>query len=171
MKKIENPKAIIATILIGAISISAATLYWQYKKLMSYKIKLKNFMLISFTESNFTIDLLLGFLNNSSLNFKIISQQYSVFINNQLVAKIGNNKVLDVVPGENNIPLRVAINPMAAVRKLNGWQGILLLALKSSATSVKIVVNLRVSLWFLKFDVPFTFEDSLKNMLAKKKEK
>ena len=119
----------------------------------------------------FLYDYYIAKLYRSILNFKIISQQYSVFINNQLVAKIGNNKVLDVVPGENNIPLRVAINPMAAVRKLNGWQGILLLALKSSATSVKIVVNLRVSLWFLKFDVPFTFEDSLKNMLAKKKEK
>src|SRR5690606_21347631 len=91
----------------GVVSLTAAgIIFYQYKKLMNYVIKLKNFNLISFTQTNFTADVLLGLENKSGLSFDIISQSYAVFINNKQVAAIGNNKLIHITPGDNNIAVR-----------------------------------------------------------------
>lgn len=153
----------------GVVSLTAAgIIFYQYKKLMNYIIKLKNFNLISFTQTNFTADVLLGFENKSNLSFDIISQSYAVFVNNKQVASVGNNKLIHVTPGDNNIAVRVAVNPDKAFKQLQGVQGLLQMIASPEKTKIKIVIKLFVKFMFFKVSIPFTYENTLNQMLKKK---
>ena len=108
--KIEK-KHIIAGV-IGIVSITAAALYWQYKKLMDYCISLNKIMLKKFSLNEADIDLYLNFKNNSAIKLEIVSQEYTVFINDKEVVKAGNSNLLTVAPASSSVlSVNVAFSP------------------------------------------------------------
>ena len=70
----------IITGAIGFVSISAAVLYYNYKKLMNYEIKPRGIKLKSFRPAKIGLQLLLDFINPSNLSFQIIEQSYKVYV-------------------------------------------------------------------------------------------
>ncbi len=154
---------------VGLISLTAAgALYFQYNRLMQYVIGLKAIRLVSFNSNSFIIDILLGLENKSDISFDIESQEYSAYINNKLIAKVGNTKKVPVKPGANQIAVRVNVNPQKVFNDVRGLQGMLDMIATPELVQIKIVIKLFVRLWFLKFSIPYTYQSTLKELLAKK---
>ena len=164
-----NPKTkkyIIAGAL-GVISIAAAAAYLQYKKLMDYTIKFKTIRVNKASMNLFDFNLFLNFINKSNVEFVIESQVYNAYINNVFVTKL-ENQVLNKIAAKstNVIGLNVKFNPNQVLDKI-GKNAVSLLA-SADKTIIKIDIKLKVKLWFFRVNIPFIYEDSLKNMMTPK---
>lgn len=165
--KIEK-KHIVAGV-IGIVSISAAVLYWQYKKLMDYCISLNKIMLKEFNLSKANIDLYLNFKNNSSIKLEIISQEYTVSINDKEVVKAGNANLLTVAPNSTSVlSVNVAFSPQKLINTISSLAADLLL--NPQKINITIAVKVKVKLWAFTISIPYEFKSTLKDMLANKQQ-
>lgn len=165
--KIEK-KHIVAGV-IGIVSISAAVLYWQYKKIMDYCISLNKIILKEFNLSKANIDLYLNFKNNSSIKLDIISQEYTVSINDKEVVKAGNANSLTVVPNSTSVlSVNVAFSPQKLINTIGSLAGDIML----NPQKIMVVVNVKVKvkLWAFTISIPYEFKSTLKDLLANKQQ-
>lgn len=155
--------------VIGIVSISAAVLYWQYKKLMDYCISLNKIMLKEFNLSKANIDLYLNFKNNSSIKLEIISQDYTVFINDKEVVKAGNASLLTVAPNTTSVlSVNIGFSPQKLINTIGGLAGDILL--NPQKINVTISIKVKVKLWAFTVSIPYEFKSTLKDMLANKQQ-
>lgn len=161
----------IAAGAIAIVSLSAAFLFLQYKRIMNYTLKLKNLRLISFTQNSFVIDVLLAFDNKSDLSFDIVSQKYEVYINNKIITGVGNKNLRHIKPGISEIALRIAANPERILKEQGGMKGLLGLVSNPQATKIKIIIKLTVKFYLIKVNIPFTIEKTLAELLTTKEKK
>lgn len=165
--KLEK-KHIVAGV-IGIVSISAAVLYWQYKKLMDYCISLNKVMLKEFNLSTANIDLYLNFKNNSAIKLDIISQEYSVSINDKEVVKAGNSNSLSVQPNSTSVlSVNIGFSPSKLINIIGGLAKDIVL--NPQSVNVTINVKVKVKLWAFTISIPYEFKSTLKDMLANKQQ-
>ncbi len=165
--KIEK-KHIIAGV-IGIVSITAAALYWQYKKLMDYCISLNKIMLKKFSLNEADIDLYLNFKNNSAIKLEIISQEYTVFINDKEVVKAGNANLLTVAPASSSVlSVNVAFSPSKLINTIGSLAADIVL--NPQKINVTIAVKVKVKLWAFTVSIPYEFKSTLKDLLANKQQ-
>ena len=88
---------------IGLVSISAATLYLQYKKMMEFVLSFNKVKINKITVTNIDFNLYLNYLNKGSVGFDIESQINEVYINNVFITKLTNNTPNKILPKSNNI--------------------------------------------------------------------
>lgn len=172
--KIEK-KYIIAG-AIGLVTITGALLYLQYKKLMNYVIKFKTLKVKTLTANLVNFDIFLNFTNNSNLAFDIVEQDYKVYLNGELVTKMVNrsnnhisaNKTNGVDTSLSVIGVNVSFNPTKVLQTLGkNWISILI---HPETVRLKVEVKMKVSLYGIKFSIPYTYEGTLKSILDSKKE-
>ena len=60
-----------------------------------------------------------------NFQFNILSQTYSVYINNKFILTVKGAQAILINPGDNVIPLNVQFNPQTALTQLGGLKGIL----------------------------------------------
>lgn len=155
--------------VIGIVSVSAAVLYWQYKKLMDYCISLNKVLLRKFSLNEADIDLYLNFRNNSSIKLEIISQEYTVSINDKEVVKAGNANSLIVAPNTTSVlSVNVGFSPSKLINTLGGLAGDIVL--NPQKVNIVISVKVKVKLWAFTISVPYEFKSNLKDMLANKQQ-
>jgi len=165
--KIEK-KHIVAGV-IGIVSISAAVLYWQYKKLMDYCISLNKVMLKEFNLSKANIDLYLNFKNNSAIKLEIISQDYVVSINDKEVVRAGNEKLLTILPNSTSIlSVNVGFSPQKLINTIGSLATDILL--NPQKINVTIAVKVKVKLWAFTVSIPYEYKSTLKDMLLNKQQ-
>jgi LEA14-like dessication related protein len=153
--------------VIGLVTIAGAAAYLQYKKIMNYVITVKNVVINSISVNLIDFTLNLNFENKSSVAFIIKSQSYDVYINNSLISKLNNNTPINIAPNSTSIiPLKVKTKPSALLEsiKLN----ITDILLKPELVIIKVVAKLKVRLWIIDVNIPFTYSENLKNLKEKK---
>ena len=161
---------------IGLVTITGALLYLQYKKLMNYVIKLKTLKVKTLTANSVVFDIFLNFTNNSNLAFDIIEQDYKVYLNDELVTKMVNrstnhisaNKTNGVDTSKSVIGVNVSFNPTKVLQMLGkNWVSILV---HPETIRLKVDVKLKVSLYGIKFSIPYIYEGTLKSIIVSKNE-
>jgi LEA14-like dessication related protein len=160
----KKKKYIIAA-AIGLVTITGAFAYLQYQRIMDYVIKIKTlkFKKISLTSLNF--DLFLNFENKSDLRFTIEKQVYDVYLNNVFISRVENASSTVINPKSINvIGLNVAVNPKDAFDKLK--KNFLNLITTPDKLIIKVVCKLKVKLFIFSINIPYTYEDSIKNMMT-----
>lgn len=161
-------KYIIAGV-IGVVSVSAAVLYWQYKKLMDYCISLNKVLLRKFNINEANIDLYLNFKNNSALKLEIVSQEYTVLINDKEVVKAGNVNSLSIAPNSTSVlSVNVAFSPSKLINTIGSLAGDIVL--NPQKINVTIDVKVKVKLWAFTVSIPYEFKSTLKDLLGNKQE-
>ena len=161
--KIEK-KHIIAG-LIGLVTITGASLYLQYKRLMNYTIGLKSVRINKLSLNGLNIDLFLNFENKSNLKFTIVSQKYDIFINNVYLTTLQNNKPNEILPNSTSV---IGMN-MDIDRKIIGarLKDALVTFANTDKTMVKIVTKMKVKYGFITLNFPeYPYQNTLKNMMA-----
>jgi LEA14-like dessication related protein len=151
--------------LIGLVTITGATLYLQYQKLMNYTIGLKRIKINKLSPLGFDIDLFLNFENKSDLKFTIERQKYEIYINNVYLTTMVNDVPNVILPKSVSV---LGMNMKESSKDVLGKLKSLITALAGSdKTMVKIVSTMKVKFGFISISFPpFTYEDTLKNMMA-----
>lgn len=153
--------------VIGLVTVAGAAAYLQYKKIMNYVITVKNVVINSISINLIDFTLNLNFENKSSVAFIIKSQSYNVYINNSLISKLNNNAPINIAPKSVSIiPLKVITKPSALLEsiKLN----ITDILLKPELVIIKVVAKLKVRLWIIDVNIPYTYSENLKTLKEKK---
>lgn len=149
---------------IGLVTIAGAVAYLQYKKLMDFTLKFKRLVVRNIGANFLDFQMVFDFFNNSNVNFVITNQEYDIYLNNTYITKLKSNKEINVTSKSNTeIPLDVQIKPEDTLKNLN-----VSLLQNPKKYLIKIDAKLKVRLWFFKVNVPFTYSDTLENMMAKK---
>jgi LEA14-like dessication related protein len=151
--------------LIGLVTITGATLYLQYQKLMNYTISLKRVKINKISLAGFDIDLFLNFENKSNLKFTIEKQKYDIYINNIYLTTLQNDKPNVVLPNSVSV---LGMNLKEDSKDVVGKLKSLITALATKdKVMVKFVTKMKVKFGFITLSFPpFTYEDTLKNMMA-----
>ncbi len=145
---------IAAGIGVTLMSITAGVLYIQYKKLMNYAIKFGGLKIKTLTENLISFDIFL---------------LLTVYINNKLTAKIGNDKKVTIQKGVNTIPLAIAFNPKKSLGDVGGVKGVLAFMLNPEKTKIRVDIKLYVKFYFIKTSIPFTYQTTIKELLNPQK--
>jgi LEA14-like dessication related protein len=150
--------------LIGLVTITGATLYLQYQRLMNYTISLKRVKINKLSLAGLNVDLFLNFENKSGLKFIIQSQKYDIFVNNVFLITLQNDKPNEIFPNSvNTIGMNMNIDSKVIGKRL---KDALLTFANTDKTKVKFITTLKVKfgVFTLSFP-PFTYESTLKNMM------
>lgn len=157
--KIER-KHIIA-VGLGVVSIAFAAAYLQYRRLMNYCIGINKIKIISLTQTNANIELSLNFQNKSDIKIDILSQQYTIYVNNKLITKAVNLKHQEINPVSTSvISVNIKFNPERA------GQNLLSALLAMGNTIIKVDIKLKVKLWLFTISIPYVYTTSLKELLT-----
>lgn len=148
---------------IGIVTIAGALAYLQYQKLMDFTLKFKRIIVRNIAANYFNFDIVLDFFNKANMNFRVVSQEYDVYLNNIYITKLKSDKdILIKAKSSSEIPLNVELKPEDVVKNLN-----VSLLQNPKKYIIKIDAKLKVKFWFFKVNVPFTYSDTLENMMAK----
>ena len=151
--------------LIGLVTITGATLYLQYQKLMNYTIGLKRVKINKVSLAGINLDLFLNFTNKSNLKFTIERQKYDVYVNNVYLTTLQNDKPNEILPNSVSvIGMNIDIDRKIIASRL---KDALLTFANTDKTMIKLVTTMKVKYGFVKVSFPpFTYENTLKNMMA-----
>lgn len=151
--------------LIVPLTITGAMAYLQYKKLMNYTLKPAGIRIKKIAFDLFSFDIYVNIDNKSDIGFTIIEQQHKVYINDVFVNDIVSTTPSLVAPkGVTKIPLSISFNPKEVLVRLK--QTALTLAGQSDKINIKIVTKMKVKVFGIKVSIPYTYQDTLKNMLS-----
>lgn len=160
----KKKKYIIAA-AIGLVTITGAFAYLQYQRIMDYVIKIKTLKFKKISLNSLNFDLFLNFENKSDLRFTIEKQVYDVYLNNVFISRVENASPTVINPKSINvIGLNVLVNPKDALNKLK--KNVLNLLTTPDKLIVKVVCKLKVRLFIFSINIPYTYEDSIKNMMT-----
>jgi LEA14-like dessication related protein len=153
------------TAAIGLITISGAIAYYQYKKIIDYVIGFKNVKFNKITANDVNFDLFLNYTNKAKVGFEIESQKHDVYINNVFVTSLINNAPTHIAPDSVSVlGLNIQFNPQDALKRINKTFAAVLA--NPSAIMIKIESKMKVKIGFFKVNIPYVYEDTLKNMMA-----
>jgi LEA14-like dessication related protein len=148
---------------LALLSLTAATLYWQYTKIMNYCIGFKRIKLNAFSLEKVDFDVTLNFKNNSDLTIHILSQDYKVFLNNEELVQVSNQKSQTINPvSDSEISVNIAFLP----RKAGSiFKNIAVLVASPEKINIRVDIKLKVKLFFITVSVPYSFKTTLKDIM------
>lgn len=137
---------------------------------MNYVVSVKGVNITNLTQNNISLDLSVGFINNSNIIIDILEQTYSVYINNKFITTITGKNQITINQGDNTIPLSVSFNPQLALSQLGGLGGLLNILSNVPSTKLKVDIKLKLKIWhFIPVSIPITIDNTLGNLMAQKK--
>lgn len=163
MFKLQKKHFIAGGIMI--FSVSAAFLYLQFQKIKEYCIGVTKISIVKFTWTSADIDLFLKFVNRSKFKITLFSQQYNVYINNKPVLKVSNSTtqiILPQAPSPLSVKLQFSPKDILATLKMNSTD----LITSPDKINIKISALLTAGIGFLKFDIPYDYNTTLKEMMT-----
>lgn len=157
--KIER-KHIIAGV-IGAVTITGALAYLQYKRLMNYCIGFNTIKVNKISTNLADFNVYINFQNNSDLKIEIKSQEYQVYMNNDFLIEASNSASQTIAPKSTSaIGINVRFNPEQAGKK------VLNTLLSASSLSFRVEVKLKVKFLFFTVNIPYSYKTTLKELMA-----
>ncbi len=150
---------------IGLITISGALLYLQFQRLKEYCVSVNKIKLNGFSAKKCDIDLVLNFVNKSSLKLTIYSQQYLVYVKNSFVTKVSNAIPQTIKPNSTSllaVKLQFVPEKILNIAKTN----ILEILTKPETTTIKIATTMKVGFGIFKFNVNFDYVTTVKELMT-----
>lgn len=133
--------------------------------MMNYVISFKAIRLRKIQPTLIDFDLYLNFDNKADVGFTIESQVYDVYLNGIFVSKVVNNTAVPILKkAVSIIPLKVQVNPETILKKV--LKNPLELITNYDKIKLKVVVKMKVKLWFFRVNIPYTYEATLKEIMA-----
>jgi LEA14-like dessication related protein len=137
--------------------------YRQYKKIMSYAIKLSGKKLQKIDQKEIVIDLWVDVTNFADIPIRIKSQLYDIFINGKFLSKVYSGNDIIINPKQTTkIPLRVVIKSKDFGRVVGSNWAVALL--QPEKIVIRIDFELRLSLWGIGIPVKNTYSIPLKEL-------
>lgn len=165
--KIEK-KYVIAG-LLGVVSFALAAGYLAYKKLMDYTLGFKSVKVKKVSLKLIEFDVFLNFLNKSNLGFDIIEQEYKVYMNDKFVSKVVNYSTTKILPNATSvIGVNVKFDPRVILKVIG--KDFKELVLSPDKYVIKTDMKLKVNFYGFKVNIPYVYEDTLKNFISYAKE-
>lgn len=148
-----------AAIVVGA----SAFFYIQYRKLMNYTIKPKSVKITKLSANKIAMNVYLNFVNKSTLAFDIIEQEYKVYMNKRFVSDVVNYSKNHIKAKSTSlIGVNVQFDPSRVIKLLGS--NALDILLNPEKVIIRVDMKLKVSLYGIKISIPYTMEDTLKNL-------
>jgi len=150
---------------IGLLTISGALAYLQYKKVIDYLITFKSVKIKKITAKEVDFDIFLNYTNKAKVGFNINTQKYDVYINDIFITSLINNAPTYIAPSSVSvIGLNIAFNPEDAFKKINKTFASVLS--NPEKIIIKIDSKLKVKIGVFAVNIPYVYQDTLKNMMA-----
>lgn len=160
----ENRKYLIAG-LIGIVTIVGALAYLQYKKIMNYTLGYKGFKLRSLGKDIISFDLFLNYTNYADIDITLVEQEYKVYINDNYVTRASNGSSNYIKANSTSvIGVNVAFDPRVVFKAIN--KTYTEVALNPSKVILKVDIKLKVKVFGIKVNIPYTYTSSLKEFFA-----
>lgn len=145
-----------------AVTALGIWLYSQYNKIMEYALKFKGVKLHVFGMDAVVFDLVLAFTNNSDISFRIVSQEYKVYLNDKQVSNVDSDKEqLIQANSTSDIAVNVKFSPKTAIAAVNMNEFLL----NKQGINLKVDVKVKIALGPLKVSVHYTYKGSLKDLI------
>lgn len=147
---------------IALFTLTGAFLYYQYTKIMDYVLKFKGVKIHTFGMDGVFFDLILAFTNNSDLTFRIVSQQYKVYLNNKMISEVKSDKEQAInANATSDIAVNVKFSPKSALAAVNINEFIT----SKQNIDLKVDIKVKVALGPIKIGIPYTYKTSLKELM------
>ena len=156
-------------IVAGAVSVFAlgGLLYYEYKKLLNYSLSYSRIKVNSVESNKFDIDLFVNFKNKSAFKIEITNTDANIYLNNSFVSNIKNNVPQTIKPeSTSELGFNVILSPEKLVKilKIN----ISDLLLHREKIIVKMDLKIKVKIYFFTINIPYIYQDNLKNIIENK---
>lgn len=155
---------------IATIGLTATTIIWarkQYKKMLSNKVDINSFKVTDIALNNIGIEVFFNYFNNTDIKITLVSQKYDIYIDDKFVASLINDSTNVIKPNTTSvIGVRGEFDLMKISKNLNINPIKLFLLPKNQR--VRIDMKLKVKLLFFNVTIPFSYEDSVKNLTGLK---
>lgn len=149
---------------LALLTLTGAALYWQYTKIMDYVLKLTGVKFRSFTLNKVDFDLSLSFQNNSDLTINIVSQDYTIYVNNTEVLKVVNKNSSTLVKNAiSPVNVNLQFNPQQIANNLKG--AAINFLTNPEKINIKFDIKLKVKLLIFTLSIPYVYETTLKDLL------
>jgi LEA14-like dessication related protein len=151
--------------LLAVVSIAGAAAYLQYKKIMEYTLTFRSVKIKRVSLTTFDFDLYFNLENKADISYTIESQSYDVYLNNIFVTRLSNQVATRIAArAVSPLGLNVKFNPQQALQKL-GFN-ITSMIKGNDKLTIKIDMKLKVKVLGLPINIPYVYEDTLKNMMS-----
>lgn len=155
---------------IATIGLTATTIIWarkQYKKMLSNKVDINSFKVTDIALNNIGIEVFFNYFNNTDIKITLVNQKYDIYIDDKFVASLINDSTNVIKPNTTSvIGVRGEFDLMKISKNLNINPIKLFLLPKNQR--VRIDMKLKVKLLFFNVTIPFSYEDSVKNLTGLK---
>lgn len=155
---------------IATIGLTATTIIWarkQYKKMLSNKVDINSFKVTDIAFNNIGIEVFFNYFNNTDIKITLVSQKYDIYLDDKFVASLINDSTNVIKPNTTSvIGVRGEFDLMKISKNLNINPIKLFLLPKNQR--VRIDMKLKVKLLFFNVTIPFSYEDSVKNLTGLK---
>lgn len=155
---------------IATIGLTATTIIWarkQYKKMLSNKIDINSFKVTDIALNNIGIEVFFNYFNNTDIKITLVSQKYDIYLDDKFVASLINDSTNVIKPNTTSvIGVRGEFDLIKISKNLNINPIKLFLLPKNQR--VRIDMKLKVKLLFFNVTIPFSYEDSVKNLTGLK---
>lgn len=155
---------------IVTIGLTATTIIWarkQYKKMLSNKVDINSFKVTDIALNNIGIEVFFNYFNNTDIKITLVSQKYDIYLDDKFVASLINDSTNVIKPNTTSvIGVRGEFDLMKISKNLNINPIKLFLLPKNQR--VRIDMKLKVKLLFFNVTIPFSYEDSVKNLTGLK---
>ena len=165
--KIEKKHIIVGA--LGVVSVALALAYWQYRKIMQFKLGFNTLRFKSISPTLFNFDLFLTLNNPANIGYDIVEQEYSIYMNDTFVSKAKNYSSNKIAPkSTSTIGVNVTFNPntVLSVVKSNYAQ----MLLSPEKFRLKIDMKLKVKVLGIKVSIPYVLEMTLKEIMDMSKQ-
>lgn len=153
----------------GLLATGLFLAYRQYKKIMSYTIKVAGKKILKLSSNEIVFDLYVAFTNFAKVPIVVKSQSYDVYVNTSFVSKVESFKETTIKANTTTtFPLRISVNPKDVFKALGtNWANLLLQPEKLIITTI---FEVRVSLWGFGIPIKNSFSITLAEILKSQKE-
>ena len=160
----NNRKYIIAG-LIGVVTILGAMAYLQYKKIMNYTLGYKGIKLRSIGKDLVSFDVFLAYTNKADVDITLIEQEYKIYLNDNYVSRASNGSSNFIKANSTSvIGVNVAFDPKIVFKAINKTYAEVLL--DPSKTIIKAEIKLKVKVFGIKVNIPYTYISTLKELFT-----
>ena len=143
-----------------ALGLTLFFAYRQYKKIMSYTVKVVGKKIYKLSAREIVFDLFVSVNNFANIPIIMKSQMYDIYLNNNFITRVSSDKKTEIKANSSTtIPLRVNIRPQDVVKAIgSNWAGLLL---QPEKVIITIVFELKASLWGIGIPIRNSYPVSL----------
>lgn len=154
---------------LGAVGLGVLA-YYQYTKLMNFKLSFNSVRVNSLGLNGINLNLFFNFTNYSSLKVELLSQNYTIYINDIYAATLSNTLSNIINPKANSIiGVNVNLSKSDISNLANNLKGGLLdfLDVQNIRITIREQIKIKIA-GFIPYTLNYDYKTTIKEMTADK---